>query len=76
MPPTLSRSLVAAFLGTFLLVFVAVGAAVTGVESVRAFGVALAFGLTLLALAYAIGPISVCHVNPAGHTRRAPLPGA
>ncbi len=65
MSPTLIRSLIAEFLGTFLLVFVAVGAAVTGIESVGAFGVALAFGLTLLALAYAIGPISGCHVNPA-----------
>jgi aquaporin Z len=65
MSPTLTRSLAAEFLGTFLLVFIAVGAAVTGIESVGAFGVALAFGLTLLALAYAIGPISGCHVNPA-----------
>jgi aquaporin Z len=63
--PTLLRSLVAEFLGTALLVFVAVGAAVTGIDTVGAFGVALAFGFTLLALAYAIGPISGCHVNPA-----------
>jgi aquaporin Z len=63
--PTLLRSLVAEFLGTALLVFVAVGAAVTGIETVGAFGVALAFGVTLLALAYAIGPVSGCHVNPA-----------
>jgi aquaporin Z len=63
--PTLLRSLVAEFLGTALLVFVAVGAAVTGIESVGAFGVALAFGVTLLALAYAIGPVSGCHINPA-----------
>jgi aquaporin Z len=63
--PTLLRSLVAEFLGTALLVFVAVGAAVTGIETVGAFGVALAFGVTLLALAYAIGPVSGCHINPA-----------
>jgi aquaporin Z len=63
--PTLIRSLAAEFLGTAVLVFVAVGAAVTGIDSVGAFGVALAFGVTLLALAYAIGPVSGCHVNPA-----------
>ncbi len=65
MSPTLLRSLAAEFLGTALLVFIAVGAAVTGFDSVGAFGVALAFGVTLLALAYAIGPVSGCHVNPA-----------
>ncbi|SOC50836.1 Major intrinsic protein [Blastococcus aggregatus] len=63
MSPTLPRSLVAEFLGTALLVFLAVGAAVGGIDSIGALGVALAFGLTLLALAYAIGPISGCHVN-------------
>ncbi|WP_249933236.1 aquaporin [Blastococcus sp. CCUG 61487] len=63
--PTLVRSLVAEFIGTALLVAVAVGAAVCGIDSVGAFGVALAFGLTLLALAYAIGPVSGCHINPA-----------
>jgi len=63
--PILVRSVVAEFLGTALLVFLAVGAAVGGIDSIGALGVALAFGLTLLALAYAIGPISGCHVNPA-----------
>ena len=65
MSPALVRSVAAEFLGTALLVLIAVGAAVTGIETVGAFGVALAFGLTLLALAYAIGPISGCHINPA-----------
>jgi aquaporin Z len=63
--PTLARSLAAEFLGTALLVFLAVGAAVGGIDSIGALGVALAFGLTLLALAYAIGPVSGCHINPA-----------
>jgi aquaporin Z len=63
--PTLVRSLVAEFIGTALLVLIAVGAAVGGIDSIGALGVALAFGLTLLALAYAIGPISGCHINPA-----------
>ncbi len=65
MSPALVRSVVAEFLGTALLVLIAVGSAVTGIETVGAFGVALAFGLTLLALAYSIGPISGCHINPA-----------
>jgi aquaporin Z len=63
--PTLARSVAAEFLGTALLVFLAVGAAVGGIDTVGPVGVALAFGLVLLALAYAIGPISGCHVNPA-----------
>jgi aquaporin Z len=64
-PPTLVRSLVAEFLGTALLVFLAVGAAVGGIDDVGSAGVALAFGFVLLALAYAIGPVSGCHINPA-----------
>jgi aquaporin Z len=65
MSPTLARSVAAEFLGTALLVFVAVGSAVAGIDAIGEFGVAFAFGLTLLALAYAIGPISGCHINPA-----------
>jgi aquaporin Z len=65
MSPTLARSLAAEFLGTALLVFLAVGSAVVGIDTIGEFGVAFAFGLTLLALAYAIGPISGCHINPA-----------
>jgi len=69
----LARKLAAEFLGTAVLVFFAVGTAtlmfgfrLTG-ASVAAGVVttALAFGLVLLALVYAIGPISGCHVNPA-----------
>jgi aquaporin Z len=66
------RRLVVEFLGTAILVLVAVGAAVGGLKSgtqvapvVSVVGVALAFGLVLLAMAYAFGPISGCHVNPA-----------
>lgn len=65
MPPSLIRSVAAEFLGTALLVLIAVGSAVVGLETIGATGVALAFGLTLLALAYALGPISGCHINPA-----------
>jgi aquaporin Z len=67
--PTLVRSVIAEFVGTLLLVFLAVGAAVSGLQGLGLLsgvvGVALAFGLVLLALAYAIGPISGCHINPA-----------
>lgn len=52
-------------LGTFVLVMGGVGTAVLAGERVGALGIALAFGLTLLFLMYAIGPISGCHVNPA-----------
>ncbi|MGY1741068.1 MULTISPECIES: aquaporin [unclassified Blastococcus] len=65
MPPTYVRSLAAEFLGTALLVFLAVGSAVAGIESLGPVGVAFAFGFVLLALAYAIGPVSGCHINPA-----------
>jgi aquaporin Z len=51
--------------GTFVLVFGGVGSAVIAGEAVGALGVAFAFGLALLAMAYAIGPISGCHINPA-----------
>jgi aquaporin Z len=51
--------------GTFVLVLGGVGAAVIAGERIGALGVALAFGLALLAMVYAIGPISGCHVNPA-----------
>ena len=65
MSPTLARSVAAEFVGTALLVFIAVGSAVGGIDTIGPLGVALAFGLVLLALAYAIGPISGCHINPA-----------
>jgi aquaporin Z len=61
----LVRKGAAQFLGTFVLVFFAVGSAVFGINKIGALGVAFAFGLVLLALAYSIGPISGCHVNPA-----------
>jgi aquaporin Z len=51
--------------GTFVLVFGGVGAAVIAGDAIGAQGVAFAFGLALLAMAYAIGPVSGCHINPA-----------
>ena len=61
----MSRRLVAEFVGTFVLVFFAVGSAVFGFDLIGPVGVALAFGLVLVAMAYTIGPVSGCHVNPA-----------
>ncbi|MGA9519911.1 MAG: aquaporin Z [Myxococcaceae bacterium] len=55
----------AELLGTFVLVLGGVGTAVIAGEQVGALGIAFAFGLSLLAMVYAIGPISGCHVNPA-----------
>ena len=51
--------------GTFVLVFGGVGSAVLAGAKIGNLGVALAFGLALLAMVYTIGPISGCHINPA-----------
>jgi aquaporin Z len=56
---------VAELLGTFVLVFGGVGSAVFAGDRIGYLGVALAFGLSLLAMAYAVGPVSGCHINPA-----------
>ena len=55
----------AEFLGTLLLVFFGVGSAIAARVEGGVVVVALAFGLTLLALVYALGPVSGSHVNPA-----------
>ncbi|MGO9740057.1 MAG: aquaporin [Roseiarcus sp.] len=57
-------------IGTFALVFFGCGAAViggmgTGATSIDVLGIAMAFGLAIVAMAYGIGPVSGCHVNPA-----------
>jgi len=66
---SLPRRIAAEFLGTFVLVFGGCGAAVlaAGVADVGIgfLGVALAFGLTVLTMAYAVGHVSGGHFNPA-----------
>ncbi len=51
--------------GTFVLVLGGCGAAVLAADHIGYAGVALAFGLSLLAMIYAVGPVSGCHLNPA-----------
>jgi len=55
----------AEFVGTLALVLFGCGAAVLGGDHVGQLGIALAFGFAIVAMAYGIGPISGCHVNPA-----------
>src|SRR2546423_8230200 len=56
---------IAELVGTFVLVFASCGSAVLAGDKIGFLGVSLAFGLSLLAMVYAIGPISGCHINPA-----------
>src|SRR6516164_8753628 len=62
------RKLVAELLGTFALVFAGTGAIVindVSGGSVSHVGVGLTFGLVVLAVIYALGDVSGCHINPA-----------
>lgn len=64
-----TRKYVAEGFGSAVLVFVGCGAVTAGAYGgslpIGAVPIGLAFGLTVLALAYSIGPISGCHINPA-----------
>jgi aquaporin Z len=56
---------IAELIGTFVLVFGGCGSAVLAGDKIGVLGISLAFGLSLLAMVYAVGPISGCHINPA-----------
>ena len=65
-----TKRYVAEFFGTAVLVLigcgaVAIGTNATGPTAVNVLGIAFAFGLAVTAMAYGIGPISGCHINPA-----------
>lgn len=55
----------AELIGTFTLVLFGCGAAVLAGGEVGQLGISFAFGLAIVAMAYGIGPVSGCHVNPA-----------
>ena len=61
----MSKKHIAEFIGTFALVLFGCGAAVLAGLQVGNLGISFAFGLAIVAMAYGIGPVSGCHVNPA-----------
>lgn len=61
----LTNKALAEFIGTFTLVFGGCGTAIFAGGSVGFLGVSLAFGLTVVAMAYGVGHISGAHLNPA-----------
>lgn len=65
----LAKKFAAELIGTFILVFGGCGSAVFAAAfpsvGIGLLGVSLAFGLTVLGCAYALGPVSGCHLNPA-----------
>jgi len=80
--PPLARSLVAELIGTFALVFAGAGAIMVNEKTSGALGevgIAITFGLVIMAMIYAVGHISGAHFNPAvsfafGLTRHFPWP--
>lgn len=62
------KKYLAEMVGTFVLTFLGCGAAVSlncGVDTASVVGTAMAFGISVIAMAYTIGGISGCHINPA-----------
>jgi len=60
-----ARRYIAEMIGTFVLVLIGCGSAVIAGKQIGFLGISFAFGLSVLAMVYAIGPISGCHINPA-----------
>lgn len=56
---------IAEFIGTFTLVLLGCGAAVIAGGDIGLTGISFAFGFALIGMAYGIGPVSGCHINPA-----------
>jgi len=59
------QKLTAEVIGTFILVFFGCGSAVFMGEHIGMLGISLAFGLSIVAAAYSLGPVSGAHLNPA-----------
>ena len=59
------KKYVCEFIGTAVLVLFGCGSAAIAGATLGTLGIALAFGLSIVAMAYVIGNVSGCHVNPA-----------
>lgn len=65
MEATTSQKFIAEALGTFVLAFFGCGSAAVAGAVLGNVGIALTFGLSIVAMAFVIGNISGCHINPA-----------